>query len=365
MHCTVTCRGACTRCCASMRRSVEPYSIDEMFLDLAGMSDPVAVSVAVREAVLQRSENSHLRRHRPDQDHRQARQCRCEKDRGGSGVVDLSDVAVRAAHFSGLPVGKVWGIGPAAAAKLTARGIGTIAEFIALADDDIRKLLSVVGLRTAWELRGIVCAPFTEVSPTRNRSPSRARSASRSRTGATARSHRAYATRASEKLRRHGLVAAAMQVFVMTNRFAKTDPQYVNQTHLRHRAIGRYVRDDCQRDTSRAPSLARGFRYAKAGVVMLDLAPSSTQPMDLLPSRDPVRSAALMRALDAVNSRYGRGALRPGWSRPSRDGACASRISRRATPRVSTRFCESGRDQRLRFRILVGARILCEQRSSN
>ncbi|MFX8246775.1 hypothetical protein ABTL56_19805, partial [Acinetobacter baumannii] len=39
----------------------------------------------------------------------------------------------------------------------------------------------------------------------------------------------AYATRAAEKLRRHGLVAGAMQVFLLTNRFAKSDPQYANQ----------------------------------------------------------------------------------------------------------------------------------------
>ena len=260
-----------------------------MFLDFTGIDDPFALSVAVRACGSEGSENSNLRRHRPDQDHRQARQCRCEKDRGGSGVVDLSDAAVRAAHYSGLAVGKVWGIGPAAAAKLTARGVGTIADFVALADEDIRKLLSVVGLRTAWELRGIVCAPFSKYLPTR-KSLAVTRSFGKpvEQQEQLLDSHRAYATRAGEKLRRHGLVASAMQVFVMTNRFAKTDPQYVNQI-----TFGIEPTADTFALIASATRAARhlwrdGYRYAKAGVVLLDLAPSSRN-RGSVSMRDPVR----------------------------------------------------------------------------
>lgn len=44
----------------------------------------------------------------------------------------------------------------------------------------------------------------------------------------------------------------------------------------------------------------------------MDLCRTVELPAQFFPSRDPVRSAALMQTLDAVNRRYGRDTLRPG-----------------------------------------------------
>ncbi|HOY79729.1 MAG TPA: DUF4113 domain-containing protein [Hyphomonadaceae bacterium] len=64
-----------------------------------------------------------------------------------------------------------------------------------------------------------------------------------------------------------------------------------------------------------------GFRYAKAGVVLLDLTRLSDQSDDLFPTADTERRGRLMVAMDAVNLRYGSRALKPacvaathGWS---------------------------------------------------
>ena len=62
-----------------------------------------------------------------------------------------------------------------------------------------------------------------------------------------------------------------------------------------------------------------GLRYFKAGAVLNDLAAERQQPRMLFATRDPVRAAKAMQALDAVNARYGRGTLRPlatGIARP-------------------------------------------------
>lgn len=55
-----------------------------------------------------------------------------------------------------------------------------------------------------------------------------------------------------------------------------------------------------------------GFRYFKAGVIVIDLYRSDDLPVgDLFSSRDPEKSKALMTALDAINGRFGRGAAQP------------------------------------------------------
>lgn len=56
-----------------------------------------------------------------------------------------------------------------------------------------------------------------------------------------------------------------------------------------------------------------GFRYQKAGIVLLDLyAPAELPVADMFATRDPAQSKALMAALDAVNLRFGRDTVRPG-----------------------------------------------------
>jgi DNA polymerase V len=237
---------------------------------------------------------------------------------------------VRFDVYRSAAIADVWGIGPAAARKLSERGITTIADFVALADDDIRKMLSVVGLRTAWELRGVRCASFSEVSTTR-KSLAVTRSFGRpveSKDELLA-AITTYASRAAEKLRRHRLVATAMQVFVLTNRFAKTEPHYANQATFAIEPTADTFALIANATRAATQLWRDGYRYAKAGVVLLDLAPASSQSRTLFPSRDPVQS------LDAVNRRYGRGALRPAavTSNP-RWGMRQSNISPRYTTRI-------------------------------
>lgn len=56
-----------------------------------------------------------------------------------------------------------------------------------------------------------------------------------------------------------------------------------------------------------------GYRYSKAGVLLLDLYhPHELPAASLFPSRDPEKSKALMTALDAINGRFGRDMARPG-----------------------------------------------------
>lgn len=79
-----------------------------------------------------------------------------------------------------------------------------------------------------------------------------------------------------------------------------------------------------------------GFRYFKAGVILNDLVPAARQPGMLFASRDAMQSARVMAAMDAVNARYGRGALRPISTGIERSwGSRQSRLSPRYTTQAS------------------------------
>ncbi len=81
-----------------------------------------------------------------------------------------------------------------------------------------------------------------------------------------------------------------------------------------------------------APLWRDRHRYMKIGVMLDDLRDRAAHPRTLFPTRDPAHSAALMRAMDQVNNRYGRGTLRPlatGTARPW--GTRAGRLTQRYT----------------------------------
>ena len=80
---------------------------------------------------------------------------------------------------------------------------------------------------------------------------------------------------------------------------------------------------------------APGYRYSKAGIVLTDLVPVARQPVTFFPTRDLVKSARAMAALDVINGRFGRGTLRPlasGIARPWQTQA--RRVSLRYTTRA-------------------------------
>jgi len=297
----------------TMAPHVEPYSIDEMFLDFRGLNDAPRRAADMLAAVLKIAKIPTCVGIGPTKTIAKLANAVAKKDRAGSGISDLRDPDQRACAYRELAVGSVWGIGPASAQKLNKIGIQTIADFVALPDDEVRKMLSVVGLRTCWELRGISCMPLA-LAPSTRKSLAVTRSFGKSidTWPEMERAFSAYAMRATEKLRRHGLVAAAMQVFLQTNRFSKSDRQYVNQTSFAiepssdsFTLIGNVTRA--------ARHIWRdGYRYAKAGIILLDLSAAHELPPNFFPSRDPQKSAALMRAMDALNQRYGRNTLRPG-----------------------------------------------------
>jgi DNA polymerase V len=292
--------------------SVEPYSIDEMFLDLDGVPELEALAKNLRQAVVRATKIPTCVGIGPTKTIAKLANAIAKMDRSGPGVCDLATREAREAAYRKVTIDKVWGLGPSSVKKLAKENITTVAQFVALPDDQVRQLLTVVGLRTQWELRGISCQPTLPfVSARKSLAVTRSFGVPVEAWCEMEQAVATYATRAAEKLRGHGLAASAMQVFMHTNRFKPNEPSYANHATVELEATA----DTFQLAACAVRTAKRiwrnGYRYAKAGVVLLDLAPSAEAPLQLLPGLDREKSASLMKALDKVNQKHGRGTLRP------------------------------------------------------
>lgn len=119
----------------------------------------------------------------------------------------------------------------------------------------------------------------------------------------------AHATRAAEKLRRHGLVAGTMTVFFHTNRHRPDRPQYAGSrtTRIVPMSSDTFELVAAAKRCALAAwpkTGAHAYAFTKAGVMLDDLLPLEDRPRTLFDA--PRGSPALMRALDAVNDRFGK-----------------------------------------------------------
>ena len=292
---------------------VEPYSIDEMFLDLTALPGNLFDRCRqLRADVLRIAKIPTCLGWGPTKTIAKLANSIAKDEPALSGLCDLTDPAIRAGYYTRLPASEVWGIGGRTAEKLERAGVTTIADFVAMDAKAVRDLLTVVGARIQAELLGVSCLPLSLVAPTRKgiavtRSFGHPVTTWQELREAVA----AYAARAGEKLRSEGLQACHMAVFLQTN------PHKPDETwHSGQRAGRIEPTSDSMTLIREALRMLRplwrgGHRYFKAGVVLSDLVLAQDQPVMLFAVTDPVKSAKIMTALDAVNARYGRGALRP------------------------------------------------------
>jgi DNA polymerase V len=293
---------------------IEHYSIDESFLRVQGdFSRLLELSRSIRETVrrwtgipvcvgLGRTKTLAKVANRV-----------AKKSPECDGVRLLHDEADVDAVLSGVEAVDVWGVGRRSARKLAALGVRTALDLKGMGEGRARRLLTVCGLHTVLELRGVPCIPLEEAPP-----PARSITCSRSfgvrvaRLESLEEALAAYVQRAGEKLRRRGLLARAVQVFVETNRFA-TDPQYEAASCLPLETPTAYTPLLLSTALKILRKLYRkGYKYQKTGVLLLDLVPEKGRQCSLLEpdAAELERRRALMRAVDAVNSRYSRDALR-------------------------------------------------------
>ena len=291
----------------SFSPDMEIYSIDEAFL-LFPEEPPSATTELIRKTVhqwtgipvsigiaptktLAKIANRYAKKHMPQQ-----------------GFFYLNDPNIRMDVLDRTPVGDVWGIGQRLASVLHSKGIRTAWEFACADDIWIKKQLSVVGLRTAWELRGISCLVLDEISPAKKSIIcSRSFGSEIYAEDEIAESLSNYVSSAVEKLRNQESLTSALEVFIYTNRF-KQDyysnsisivlPQPTDYIPL----LIHYAKYGLHK------IFKNGCGYKRAGIMLSGIVPKKSFQQDLFVENKILnkKQDVVMNMMDQINEKYGR-----------------------------------------------------------
>lgn len=312
---------------ASYAPGQEIYSIDESFLDFTGVpGDLVARCKVMREQILRwvgipccvgLAETKTLAK--------LANHIAKSADRKpGSYPAHMAKVcnlgamnqAERNELFKATAVGEVWGVGRRISAQLEAAGIATVYDLVHADTASIRRQFSVVLEKTVRELQGVSCVELDDAPAPKQQimcSRSFGQPVTRGVDLATAVTN--FTARAAEKLRKQHSLAGAVHVFIRTSPFRKDDPQYSNAVTV---PLVRPSADTTELAQSAIAGLRliyrKGYRYAKAGVMLVELQPESVHQGELdFGQADAVEHnlerGKLMAAVDSVNRKFGRGAV--------------------------------------------------------
>jgi DNA polymerase V len=260
--------------------------------------------------------------------------------------LEMLSAAERQGVFEATEMGEVWGIGRRIGKQLTDGGIKTVQDLVRMDVATIRKGWSVVLERTVRELQGIPCIGLEDVpAPKKEIACTRSFGHAVTELSDLIQALTEFASRAAEKARKQHSLASEVMVFIRTSPFRK-DPQYSRSIVVPLRRPTADTGAIVQATVLGLRAIyCQGFKYAKAGVMLLDLQPDSIIQGELdLGDDDSIEDIAdkarLMSALDAINKRYGRGTMKMASAGLDGDRRVWSMRQERRTPAYTTNWAD-------------------------
>ncbi len=289
----------------------EIYSIDEAFVELSSLPiDYESYAHQLRQTILQHTGIPVSIGIASTKTLAKVANHKAKKDDSLNGVCSLVNYNNIDQILELTEVGDVWGVGRRLSKKLINHGIHNAKLLKNCSDSWIRKMMSVNGLKTITELRGISCIPLEEYSMTR-KSCCTTRSFGKLLTNLEdiEQAVTTFARRAAERIRSESLAASCVSVFVRTNPFDKKSAYYSNGvsrtlSHPTHDSIT--IIETALLLTKRI--FKNNYQYKKAGVLLSGLCDES-EIQDTLFEKNYNQNSDLMSAIDAINYRYGRDTL--------------------------------------------------------
>jgi len=296
--------------------NIEIYSIDEAFLNLTEFKHlslaeygkeicdtikqqiglPVSVGISTTKT-LAKLANYYVKKNK----------------QSSKGVFDLTSENTQNWLLPQIGIENIWGIGSRWAAKLKAYDIETAQDLKQANKTWVRKQFSVVMLRTVCELNNEACFDFEqEPAPKKEIVCSRSFGTLQTEWQSIRAAVSHHAANAAAKLRKQNSVCAGVYVCIRTNPFSKLDSQYGNGSYQKllqatddTSVILKYAMNGLKQ------VYKQGYRYKKAGIMLYDISSNKMQQLSLF-EPNLKQNPELMKALDTINARYGKGALQYG-----------------------------------------------------
>ena len=297
---------------ATFTPDVEPYSIDEAFLEvnIPAPRDYHAFAARLRATLFQWTGLTAGVGVAPTKTLAKLANRAAKKTPGG--VFVMPDDA--AEFLRGLPVDEIWGIGERLAARLRAQGINTALQLAQTPQHVIRQSFHVGVARTSQELLGHPCLEPEDVEePAKSAGCSRSFCHPLESPEPLREAIMHYTALACEKLRRDQLRASGVNFY-----FRHFD-DYATRHETGGFLFGGTPFSQPLSDTSAimrriAPIFKKAYqpgrKYRKAGVLLYGLVPRGvTQPDLFLPPAETPRTDALNDFIDRLNRQRGRGTL--------------------------------------------------------
>jgi DNA polymerase V len=298
---------------AGFTPEIEIYSIDEAFLNLAGIPNnledyartirqtvlkntgmPVSVGIGPTK-VLAKIAN-HCAKKRPETN--------------GVMVLDSSDKI--GATLRSIEVEDVWGIGRQYATMLRSFKIKTAWDFTQMPDSWVKKKMTIVGLRIKKELEGEPCLEM-ELLPAAKKAICTSRSFGELQTDLEPLKEAVanFASSCAAKLRQQKTCAQKVMVFIHTNSFNPNDAQYAQNIVYKLPVATSSSIELIKYSLALLDLIYKeGYRYKKAGVIVSDIVPETRVQCSLFDCTDRAKQDALMHVMDKINARFGSNAVK-------------------------------------------------------
>ena len=288
---------------------VEIYSIDEAFLNFQGFDrmdlteycryirktvyqwTGITVSIGIAETKTLAKLANRIAKKKPEYD----------------GVMNLINCKNIVQHLKFTQVEDIWGVGRQYTKLLTKNGIMNAYDFTQANDKWIRKNMTVMGLRTAIELRGVPCIKLEHAVPAK-----KAILSSRSfghpveNIQEIKEAVALFTTRAAEKLRHQNSAARLLTVFMRTNPFKET-PQYHNGV-LVHLPVPTDSTSEMLFYAMKGIDqiYREGYKFNKVGIMLAGFVPVDRTQIGLFDSENRFKMGVVSDLIDKINLDMGR-----------------------------------------------------------
>jgi DNA polymerase V len=288
---------------------MEVYSIDEAFLRLDDVPDPVTYARKIRKIIWKSVRIPVSIGLAPSKTLAKAASHWAKDNPESNGVFSFLDGDIRS-FLQKIPIEEVWGIGRNLKVFMHGKQVYTADEFAYKNPAWIKNHMGVVGLKLAQELQGIPCDGH--ISDESKRSIMCTRSFGKTVTDINElrQALAMHAAHAGEKLREEGEVAGMIGVHLRTNRF-NADKKYSATQFIQIETPTNYT-PELSKQASRVLDLLYkpGYKYAKIGVLCIQLSPEDAVQQSMFEQRNGQKEHRAMEAYDHLNAKFGAGTVR-------------------------------------------------------